>query len=109
IAPSGRITAFAPALAAVAATVRTTVASANGSPVAVRTEMMPRMSDALRIGSYPRKIRLERREAFEIVGWSKKVDIGQCRAHAARLRAVVAPADQRIQPDDPAAAAPQAP
>ena len=34
IVPSGRITAFAPAFAAVAATVRTTVASANGSPVA---------------------------------------------------------------------------
>ena len=34
--PSGRITALAPALAAVAATVRTTVASANGSPVALR-------------------------------------------------------------------------
>ena len=33
IVPSGRITALAPALAAVAATVRTTVASANGSPV----------------------------------------------------------------------------
>ena len=34
IVPSGRITAFAPAFAAVAATVRTTVASANGSPAA---------------------------------------------------------------------------
>jgi hypothetical protein len=44
--PSGKITAFAPALAAVAATVRTTVASAKGSPAALRAEMMRRMSEA---------------------------------------------------------------
>ena len=61
------------------------------------------------MASYPREIRLEGRKAFEIVGWGKKVDIGQRRLHAARLRAVVAPADQRIEPDDPAAASTQAP
>jgi len=44
--PSGRITALAPALAAVAATVRTTVASANGSPLAFMAEMRSRISAA---------------------------------------------------------------
>jgi hypothetical protein len=43
--PSGRITALAPAFAAVAATVRTTVANAKGSPAALRVEMMSRMSE----------------------------------------------------------------
>jgi hypothetical protein len=42
--PSGRITALAPAFAAVAATVRTTVASANGSPWAFLVEIVSRIS-----------------------------------------------------------------
>ena len=42
----GWITALAPALAAVAATVRTTVASAKGSPFAFMSEMWSRMSAA---------------------------------------------------------------
>src|SRR5262245_2893408 len=107
IVPSGRITAFAPAFAAVAATVRTTVASATGSPAALRAEMMPRMSDA-RSTSYPREIRFERRQAFKIVRGREQVDIGQRRLHAARLRAVVAPADQGIEPGDAPTAATQA-
>ena len=59
--------------------------------------------------SYPREIWLEGRKAFEIMGWSKQIDIRQRRLHAARLRAVVAPADQRIEPDDAPAATTQAP
>jgi hypothetical protein len=42
--PSGRITALAPAFAAVAATVRTTVARANGSPWAFLVEIVSRIS-----------------------------------------------------------------
>src|SRR5262245_20740242 len=108
IVPSGRIKAFAPAFAAVAATVRTTVASANGSPAALRAEIMPRMSEARSITSYPCEIRLEGRQAFDIVRRREQVDIWQRRLHAARLRAVTAPADQRIKPDDAPAAATQA-
>jgi hypothetical protein len=44
--PSGRITALAPALAAVAATVRTTVARANVSPLAFIVDTRSRMSFA---------------------------------------------------------------
>src|SRR5215471_21854480 len=109
IVPSGRMTAFAPALAAVAATVRTTVASANGSPAALRADMMPRMSDARSIKSYPGEIGLECRKAFEIVRGGKQIDIGQRCLHAARLRAVIAPANQRIEPDNPSAAPTQPP
>src|SRR5215470_408246 len=87
IVPSGKITAFAPALAAVAATVRTTVASANGSPAALRVEIMRRISEARSMRSDLCKIGLERREAFEIVGRRKEIDIGQCRLHPTRLRA----------------------
>src|SRR5262245_25964111 len=58
IVPSGKITALAPALAAVAATVRTTVASTNGSPAALRDEMIPRISDAFFIASFPCEIGL---------------------------------------------------
>src|SRR5208282_40572 len=39
----------------------------------------------------------------------EQVDIGQRRLHAARRRLVVAPADQRIQPDDATAAPREAP
>src|ERR1700732_4162365 len=106
--PSGRITALAPALAAVAATVRTTVAIANGSPAALRAWMMRRMSAAESI-SDPRQIGFERRQAFEIMGGREQIDVGQRCLHAARLRAIVAPADQRIEPDDAAAAPAQGP
>src|SRR5262245_45579644 len=109
IVPSGRITAFAPALAAVDATVRTTVASANGSPAALRAEMMPRMSEARSIKSYPGEIGLKGRKAFEIVGRGKQIDKRQRCLHAPRLRTVVAPADQRIEPDNAPAAATQTP
>src|SRR5262249_3445472 len=87
----------------VAATVRTTVASANGSPAALRVEMMLRMSAARSMRSDPRKIRLERRQAFEIVGGSKQIHIGQGRPHAARPRAVVPPPARAIEPDNAAA------
>src|SRR6202161_4098269 len=97
--PSGRITALAPALAAVAATVRTTVASTNDSPDVLRDAMVSRMSSA-RFMSNLRQIRLERGETFEIVRRREQIDIGQRRLHAARLRRVIAPADQRIEPDD---------
>src|SRR5262245_61634067 len=107
--PSGRITALAPALAAVAATVRTTVASANGSPLALRVEITSRMSIASSMASDPRQIRLERRETFEVVGGREQVDMGEGGLHAARLRAVIAPAEQRIETDDTAAAPAQAP
>src|SRR5262252_3153056 len=106
--PSGRITALAPAFAAVAATVRTTVASANGSPAALRLEMVPRISSARAMNSYPCEIGLERREAREIVGRREQVDKGQRRLHSPRARAVVAPAEQRVEPDDAPAAPPQA-
>src|SRR6202008_1865808 len=107
--PSGKITAFAPALAAVAATVRTTVASANGSPAALRAEMMARMSAARSIESYPGKIGLKSRKAFKIVRGGNQIDIRQCGLHAARLRAVITPANQRIEPDNAPAAAAQTP
>src|SRR5215813_2938884 len=108
IVPSGKITAFAPAFAAVAATVRTTVASANGSPAALRVEIVRRMSEARFMRSDPRQIRLERRKTFEIVRRRKKIDIGQRSLHPARLRAVVTPADQRVEPDNAPATATQA-
>src|ERR1700684_1138552 len=104
--PSGRITALAPALAAVAATVRTTVASTNDSPDVLRDAMVSRMSSA-RFMSNLRQIRLERGETFQIVRRREQIDIGQRRLHAARLRGVIAPADQRIEPDDFSTAPPQ--
>src|SRR5580698_8016931 len=104
--PSERITALAPALAAVAATVRTTVASTNDSPDVLRDAMLSRMSSA-RFMSDLRQIGLERGETFQIVRRRKQIDIGQRRLHAARLRRVIAPADQRIEPDDLFAAPPQ--
>src|SRR5580704_6486960 len=104
--PSGRITALAPALAAVAATVRTTVASTKDSPDVLRDAMVSRMSSA-RFISNLRQIRLERCEALEIVRQREQIDIGQRRLHAARLRRVIAPADQRIEPDDLFASPPQ--
>src|SRR5580704_6655388 len=104
--PSGRITALAPALAAVAATVRTTVASTNDSPDVLRDAISSRISSA-RFMSHLRQIRLECGEAFQIVRRREQVDIGQRRLHAARLRRVIAPADQRIEPDDFAATPPQ--
>src|SRR5580700_4863291 len=104
--PSGRITALAPALAAVAATVRTTVASTNDSPELLRDEMLSRMSSA-RFMSDLRQIGLERGETFEIMRRREQIDIGQRRLHAARLRRVIAPADQRIEPDDFPATPPQ--
>src|SRR5215813_9295137 len=107
--PSDRITALAPALAAVAATVRTTVARANGSHLAWMVEMRSRMSVASSMASDPRQMRFERREAFEIVGGSEQVDIGQRGLHPARPWAVIPPADQRIEPDDAPAAPAQAP
>src|SRR5437870_13021623 len=61
------------------------------------------------MASYPRQIWFQRREALEVVGGSEEVDIGQGGPHTARLRAVVPPADQRIEPDDPAATAAKAP
>src|SRR5262249_62179325 len=150
--PSARITALAPALAAVAATVRTTVASANGSPFCLRVaarsmtslrsitldlsvvpaqgrphdhrarkicirplSMGPRLrgddivcANCNRI-SDPREVRLERRQAVEIVGRREQVDVGQRRLHAARHRRIVAPADQRVEPYDAAAAPAPAP
>src|SRR5580700_2955722 len=104
--PSERITALAPALAAVAATVRTTVASTNDSPDVLRDAIVSRMSSA-RFISNLRQIRLERGEAFQIVRRREQIDIGQRRLHAARLRRVIAPADQRIEPDDFSATPPQ--
>src|SRR5580704_5714092 len=104
--PSERITALAPALAAVAATVRTTVASTNDSPDVLRDAMVSRMSSA-RFISDLRQIVFERGETFQIVRRREQIDIGQRRLHAARLRRVIAPADQRIEPDDFLAAPPQ--
>src|ERR1700734_2254578 len=104
--PSERITALAPALAPVAATVRTTVASTNDSPDVLRDEILSRMSSA-RFMSHLRQIGLERGETFQIVRRREQIDIGQRRLHAARLRGVIAPADQRVEPDDFFAAPPQ--
>src|SRR5262249_37521249 len=149
--PSGRMTALAPALAAVAATVRTTVASANGSPFAFMAETSSRMSppesitgpsvvpakagthnhrprdfssdrgygsppargrersSRVQSPSDPREVRFERRKAVEVVGGREQVDVRQRGLHAARGRPVVAPADERIEPDDAAATCAQAP
>jgi hypothetical protein len=81
-------------------------AASGGKPLA-------RRDDAENVGrtmhdSYPREIRLESRQAFEIVRGGEQVDVWQRRLHAARLRAVVAPADQGIEPDDAPATATQA-
>src|SRR5215831_8938882 len=105
IVPSGKITA----LAAVAATVRTTVASTNGSPAALRDEMMPRISVAFFIKSQPCKIGFQCRQAFEIVRGRKQIDVRQRCLHSASLRRVVPPADQRIEPGNLSAAPSQAP
>ena len=70
------------ALAAVAATVRTTVASANSLPVDFRVAMMSRMSSARDM--VIAKIRLERRQALRFVGGGEQVDVRQRRLHAAR-------------------------
>src|SRR5262249_18088797 len=75
----------------------------------LRTEMMPRTSEARSIKSYSREIRLERCKAFEIVGRREQIDVWECRPHATRLRAVVVPAEHRIKPDDAPAAATQTP
>src|SRR5258708_17995951 len=107
--PSERITALAPALTAVAATVRTTVASAKGSPLAFICETESMTSPASFMASDPRQIGLERGEAREIMRRREQIDIGERRLHAARLRGVVPPADQRVEPDDAAAAAAQLP
>src|SRR5262245_6342467 len=109
IVPSAKITALAPALAAVAATVRTTVASTTGSPAAFRDEMMPRISVAFFIKSQRCKIGFQCRQAFEIVRGRKEIDIRQRCLHSARLRRVVPPADQRIEPGNLSAAPSQAP
>src|SRR5271169_6127159 len=71
IEPSGFISAFAPALAAVTDTVRTTVASANVSPPACRCAARSRT-----LISKPREIGLERREALEIAGGREEIDEG---------------------------------
>src|SRR5262249_14658039 len=97
--PSGRMTALAPALSPVVATVRTTVANANGLPAAFRVEMIPRMSPARSMTSDPRQVGLERREARQIVRWREQVDVGKRRLHPPRAGTVIAPADQRIEPD----------
>src|SRR5271170_7265646 len=65
---------------------------------------MSRMSCAGSKASDPREIRFERRETFEIVCRCEEVDVRQRRLHAPRLRRIVAPANQRIEPDDFAAA-----
>src|SRR5262249_43251683 len=109
IVPSGKITALAPALAAVAATVRTTVANTNGFPAALRDEMMPRMSVAFFIESHSCKIGFQCRQALEIVRGCKEVDVWQRRLHSSRLWRVVPPANQRIEPSNLSAASSQAP
>src|SRR5262245_23175901 len=103
--PSARITALAPAFAAVAATVRTTVAIAKDSPLALTELTRSRISGA-RVMSDLRQIRLQRFETREIMRGTEEIDIGQGRAHSSRDRRVIAPADHRIEPGDlPAAAA----
>src|SRR6516162_10644311 len=55
-------------------------------------------------GSYPREKRFQGSKTLEVMGRREEVDIRQCGLHAARLRTIVPPADQGIEPDDPAAA-----
>ena len=80
--PSGRMIAFAPALAAVTETVRTTVASAKGSPFAFMCRNAVEDVGRAVHGSDPREIGLERRKAFEIVRRREEVDRGKRRLHA---------------------------
>src|SRR5262249_16874494 len=101
---SRKITALAPFPAG-----RTRVASTNGSPAALRDEMMPRISVAFFIKSQPCKIGFQCRQAFEIVRGRKEVDVRQRCLHSASLRRVVPPADQRIEPGNLSAAPSQAP
>src|SRR5262249_28263423 len=71
--------------------------------------MMPKISVAFFIKSQPCKIGFKCRQAFEIVRGRKEVDVRQRRLHSARLRRIVPPADQRIEPGNLSAAPSQAP
>src|SRR5262249_60530566 len=71
--------------------------------------MMPKISVAFFIKSQPCKIGFKCRQAFEIVRGRKEVDVRQRRLHSARLRRIVPPAEQRIEPDNLSAAPSQAP
>src|SRR6185437_6051400 len=101
--PSARSTALAPLRAAVAPSLRTTVATAKGcsSPFMRAMQSMTSSMSLLicRSLEVPER-RLERREAVEIVGRGEEIDIRQRRGHAARRRRIALPAQQRIEPDD---------
>src|SRR5262249_16545416 len=106
--PSGRITALAPAFAAVAATVRTTVASANGSPAALRLGVGPGVTSARRLKSYPWG---DGRGAppAGAYGWRRRAgERGWGGGVGGGARGVVGPAEQGVEPDDAPAAPPQA-
>src|SRR6185437_2463570 len=101
--PSARSTALAPLRAAVAPSLRTTVATAKGcsSPFMRAMQSMTSSISLLICRSLEvRKCGLERREAVEIMCRGEEIDIGQCRGHAARRRRIALPAQQRIEPDD---------
>src|SRR5262245_18003281 len=106
--PSARITALAPALAAVASSVRTTVATAKGwrSPRmrVMQSAMSSVSSMRILLPSQPGQRVLERGEAGEIVRRSEEIDMRQGRGHAGGDRGVVAPAQHRVEPDNTARA-----
>ncbi len=52
-------------------------------------------------------MRRERFEAIDVVRGQEIVDVAERRLHAARQRLVAGRAEQRVQPDQPPAAAPQ--
>src|SRR6202167_37952 len=104
IVPSGRIMAFAPALAAVTDTVRTTVASTKACSAAFICATRSITSTCAPI-SKPRKVRFERRQALQRVGWRIEVDIWQRRLNTARFGRVTLPSHHRVEPDNAAAAA----
>ena len=101
--PSLRIRALAPALAAVSATVRTTVATAKGSPDAFSALSRPARRPACSWSRGPleaRQIGLERRQRPQVVRRGEQIDERQGRLHAPRARLVAVPADHRVEPHD---------
>src|SRR5579864_985822 len=102
--PSGRMMAFAPALAAVTDTVRTTVASTKACSVAFICATRFITSTCAPI-SKPRKVRFERGQARQRVRRRIEIDVWQRRLDTARFGRITLPTHHRIEPDDAAATA----
>src|SRR5262245_56688860 len=101
--PSGRMIAFAPALAAVTDTVRTTVASTKACSAAFISATRSITSTCAPI-SQPRQIGFERAQALQRVGRRVEIDMRQRGLDAGGLRRVALPSRHRVEPDNAAAA-----